>query len=188
VVVTSGIALIGPIGVGKSTVAKLLAERLSRPLCSVDDLRSRYFPEIGYDHDRAEDLLATEGVRAMTEYWKPFEAYEVERIVDDFPDSILDFGAGHSVFDDPDLFGRVQTALAKIPHVILLLPSSDLDSSERTLRERFPPEVADMPGLPELNEYYIDHASNRTLATLVVYTDQKSPQAVVDEILASVRE
>src|SRR5688572_8921787 len=76
-----GVALIGPIGAGKSTVAKLLAERLSMPVCVIDDLRSRYFPEIGYDHEQAEKLLATEGVRAMTEYWKPFEAHQIERVV-----------------------------------------------------------------------------------------------------------
>jgi ribosomal-protein-serine acetyltransferase len=35
----------------------------------------------------------------------------------------IDFGAGHSVYEDEELFARVQQALAPYPWVILLLPS-----------------------------------------------------------------
>ena len=45
----STIILIGPLGAGKSTVWHLLAEKLGLPQCSVDDVRWKYYEEIGYD-------------------------------------------------------------------------------------------------------------------------------------------
>ncbi|HEY1408430.1 MAG TPA: shikimate kinase [Promineifilum sp.] len=38
----SEIILIGPIGAGKSTIGRLLAERLGLPQVSMDDIRYRY--------------------------------------------------------------------------------------------------------------------------------------------------
>lgn len=57
--------------------------------------------------------------------WKPFEAYAVERMMADRPLAVIDFGAGHSVFEDETLFERVRVALEPFPNVVLLLPSAD---------------------------------------------------------------
>ena len=45
----SAIILIGPLGAGKSTIGHLLAKKLGLPQCSVDDVRWKYYEEIGYD-------------------------------------------------------------------------------------------------------------------------------------------
>ena len=45
------IILLGPAAVGKTTTAKLLSEKLNKPLISLDDLRFEYYKEIGYDND-----------------------------------------------------------------------------------------------------------------------------------------
>src|SRR5260221_11704513 len=107
----STIILIGPICAGKSTVAKLLAEALHLPHYSVDDDRWTYYKEIGYDEAEASRIAKSEqGMLGLLRYWKPFEAHAVERVLADHSDSVIDFGAGHSVYEDPSLFARVQRA------------------------------------------------------------------------------
>jgi len=177
------VVLIGPIGVGKSTVAGLLAEALGLPLCSIDDLRSAYYPEIGYDDAHADALRRSEGLSGLYRYWKPFEAHAVERALAEHSGCVFDFGAGHSVFEDPELFARVRRALAGVRWVILLLPSPDPEASIRALRGRLQSETE---GVAALNEHFVRHPSNARLATHTVYTEGKTPEEVGDELVALV--
>jgi cytidylate kinase len=43
--------LIGPMGAGKSTQGKLLAEALGLPQCSMDEIRWDYYREMGFDDE-----------------------------------------------------------------------------------------------------------------------------------------
>lgn len=113
-------------------------------------------------------------------YWKPFEAYAVERLLLEHTNCVIDFGAGHSVYDDPLLFQSVQKALSPYPNVVLLLPSSDLEESIRILNERnqhLPDDIR------STNEYFVKHLSNNELAKLTVYTKLKPPEETCREIL-----
>jgi adenylate kinase family enzyme len=183
--ITPSLILIGPMSAGKTTLGKLLAQRLDVPNISMDKVRFAYYAEIGYDEAHAKTLADTHGFSALYAYWKPFEAHAVERLLADHARErcIIDFGAGHSVYEDASLFRRVQRALAR-HRVILLLPSPDDDESMRILiqrRDAANPEAAGKP--PGLNEHFLKHPSNRTLANLVVYTHGRSPEQSVDEIL-----
>ncbi|MBD2102667.1 shikimate kinase [Leptolyngbya sp. FACHB-261] len=177
---TSEIILIGPIGAGKSTIGGLLSHRLGLPQCSMDKLRWSYYKEIGYDEDLAEHIRKTEGFWEINQYWQPFEAYAVERLLQEHNQCVIDFGAGHSVYEDVDLFQRVQRALAPYPNVILLLPSPDLDESIRILNER---NEYVFDGKPNVNEHLVRHSSNYELAKFTVYTKNKRPEESCDEIL-----
>ena len=185
----STIILIGPISAGKSTVARLLAEKLNLPQYAVDDFRWDYYDEIGYDKSLAAQIAQSdEGMVGLLRYWKPFEAHAVERMLEDFQDCVIDFGAGHSVYEDEALFARVQRALAPYPNVILLLPSPDLDESVAILNHRFEQllmaEVGAVdPALLAVNEHFVKHPSNHLLATIVVYTGEKTPDETCAEIL-----
>lgn len=184
----STIVLIGPMMAGKSTIAARLAERLGQPHCAVDDDRWAYYAEIGYDHAAAGQIMENEGMLALLRHWKPFEAHAVARVLADHPGSVIDFGAGHSVYEDAALFGRVQDALAAVPHVILLLPSPDPGQSIAVLNARFSEllarEVGHVdPDLLALNAHFVIHPSNRALATMVVYTEGKTPAETCDEIV-----
>lgn len=176
--------LIGPIGAGKSTIGKLLAKALSLPQCSVDDLRQTYYQEIGYDETLAQQKLDSGGFWPLYEYWKPFEAHAVERILAEHSGCVIDFGASHSVYKDETLFIRVQRALAPYRNIILLLPSPDVDESVEILnaRQEFLREIK-----PDINEHFIRHASNRSLARFVVYTKDKTPEQTRDEILELIK-
>lgn len=176
----SDIILIGPIGTGKSTLSKLLAEKLGLPRRSMDDLRWDYYKEIGFDETVQKRIGDQEGFPGVYRYWKPFEAHAVERLLAEHHHCVIDFGGGHSVYEDEALFARIQQIMAPYPNVVLILPSPDLDESVQILKERNGDGVAD--GF-DFHEHFVKHHSNHDLAKFVVYTKGKSPEETRDEIL-----
>lgn len=171
--------LIGPMGAGKSTLGKLLAERLGRPQVSLDDIRWAYYQEIGYERAVQQEIGKREGFAGVYRYWKPFEIHAVERALQEHHGCVMDFGAGHSVHEDPAAFARIQRLLAPHPNVVLLLPSPDLDEAITLLRARTPFTVGGVP----FTRYLVTHPAFRTVATQVVYTEGKTPEAVCAEIV-----
>jgi shikimate kinase len=180
----STIILIGPIGAGKSTLGQLLAEATGLPRRPLDDLRFDYYKEIGYDEAHAERLGREEGFLALYRYWKPFEIHAVERTLEEHPGCVIDFGGGHSVYEDEALFARAEAALAPFPNVILILPAPDLDESVARMRERTG-DIRD--GEFCFHEHFVKHPSNHRLAKHVVYTHGRTPEDTRDEILCLVK-
>ena len=66
------IILIGPMGVGKSTVAQALAQRLQLPQCPLDQMAHYYYFKEGYDINQAKELEANEGFLAFVQHCQPF--------------------------------------------------------------------------------------------------------------------
>ncbi len=181
------IILIGPMCCGKSTIAKHLAETLRKPHYALDDLRWEYYRDHGYDPDAGAEIAAKEGMQGLMAYWKPFEARAVEQVTKDYSNCVIDFGAGHSVYEDDNLFARVEAALAPIPHVILLLPSRHPEKSIKVCNSRLI-EILERatgradPAILEINTHFVKHPSNEKLAKRIVYTEGKSPQETCSEI------
>jgi shikimate kinase len=180
----SEIFLIGPIGSGKSTIAELLHMRTMLQHCSLDLLRWMYFEEIGYDRIIAREKYAKEGIWGLYRYWKPFEAYAVKRMLEDYRECIFDFGGSQTVYEDDELYKQVSDLFAPYPHVILLLPSPDQDESIRILNSR---NTYDTDDQRHINEHFIRDHSNYDLAKYIAYTKDKSPEQTCDEILQWVR-
>lgn len=175
------VILIGPIGTGKSTLGKLLAERLGRPQVSLDQIRWDYYKEIGYDEAVQQELSEREGFAGVYRYWKRFEAHAVARALQDHQRGVLDFGGGHSVYEDEILFTQVATLLAPQPNVVLILPAPDLEESVAILKERNTPKIEGVP----ITRYLVTHPGFRALATQTIYTKTKTPAESCAEILAS---
>jgi shikimate kinase len=177
---TPDIILIGPMNAGKSTIGELLANYFDIPQCSMDDWRWQYYKEIGYDENLAKQKQQLEGFWGVQKYWKSFEAYAVERLLTEHHNCIIDFGAGHSVYDDNHLFQKVKRVLDPYPNVFLLLPSPDQDESVQILNERS--ELMSDEHL-EINEYFVRHSSNYKLAKYTVYSKAKTPEETRNDIL-----
>jgi len=174
------VILIGPIGAGKSTLSKLIAEKLGIPSRHMDQVRVRYYKEIGYDDDLAQQILNKDSFLGLYRYWKPFEAHAVERLLSENEEVVIDFGGGHSVYEDDALFARVQKALAPYPYVILILPSPDKEKSVKILNERTGGVVSE--GF-DFHEHFVTHHSNYDLAKHIVYTEGKTPEETCAEIV-----
>jgi hypothetical protein len=185
----STIILIGPLGAGKTTVGQLLAAKLGLPLCSVDNVRQHYYEKVGYNQSLASEIASSDqGVGGVLRYSKPFEAQMVEMVLADYRHSIIDFGASNSVYDDEDLLTQVENAMAPYSNVILLLPSPNKDESIEILKARLIRMLTEAgktytDELFELNKYFIQHPANRQLAKQFVYTKDKTPESICDEII-----
>ena len=169
--------LIGPMKVGKSTVARLLAARLGLPRHPLDKNRWTYFREIGFDEHHARSLAESGSLEAALNYCKPFEVYAVERHLAESQNCVVDLGAGYTVQDDPILHDRIRRALAPHPHVVLLLPCADVEQSAACLKDRIE------ENLRVVNEHYLRHPANLSLAKTVVYTLGKTPEETCTDIL-----
>ena len=180
----SEIILIGPSGSGKTTIAELLYWRTMLPHRSMDQLRWAYYDEIGYDWGLAKKSHIEEGFWGLYRYWKPFEAYAVKRILEDFKESIFDLGGSHSVYEDDELFEQVRKVLEPYPFVILLMPSPDKEESIRILNARNDYASDDQR---IVNEHLVRHHSNYDLAKHIVYNKDKTPEQTCDDILQWVR-
>ncbi|MGB3694105.1 MAG: hypothetical protein WA865_19475 [Spirulinaceae cyanobacterium] len=105
------IILIGPISAGKSTIGELLAAKLALPQHSMDEKRWDYYREIDYDEEFVKQKQEADDYWGVQHYWKSFEAHAVERLLSEYNQGIVDFGAGHSVYEDKALFQKVQQTL-----------------------------------------------------------------------------
>lgn len=175
----SELILIGPIGVGKSTVAELISMRTGLVRRSMDEIRWKYYEEIGYDRDLARQIRTTDGFWGLYRYWKPFEAHAVKRFLCDFSRCIFDFGGGHAVYEDDMLFAQVRELFAPFTHVVLLMPSPDPEESIRILNARAEYDSRDQR---EVNEHFIRHHSYYNLAKHIIYTKDKDSDQVADEV------
>lgn len=172
------IILIGPMCAGKSTIAQLVSKQYHVPRYEVDELRWSYYEQIGYSQMKADQILETQGFMALLAYWKPFEAYAVESILSESDKGIIDFGAGHTVYEENNLFQRVKLALEPYPHVFYLLPDPDIETSISILNTRFAQllqseNVSVTSELLEANTHFVTHPSNEKLAKRIVYTNKR---------------
>jgi shikimate kinase len=173
---------------GKSTIAALLAEKLKMPRVEMDELRWKYFEHTGYSKDEAKRIFHAEGNIGVLRYSKPFEAQMVEMVLRDYPEHVIDFGAGHSVYEDENDFARVQVALAPFDNVILVLPSADEEESIRVLNERLAALLAregikETVEILELNAQFVRNPGNAKLAKKTIYTEDKTPEQSCAEIV-----
>jgi len=181
------IILIGPYGVGKGTLAKLLSQKLGWSRYSLDE-KSEYYLKERPDYEELQDKRNDWGL--LSPEWQQYDAYVVERSVTEISKSeencVVDFGAGHSVYEDEEILARVQQILA--PHsVVLILPSRDNKESlgillERT-RKRGRLTTYSDEQINEFNRRFIQCNSNYILADFIVYAKGKSPEDMCEEIL-----
>ncbi len=176
----SEIILIGPVSVGKSTIGNLLCKSLGLQQVSMDQHRLRYYAELGYTEEFRENIFQMEGTSGVYRYWKVFDAYSVERLLQDHSNCVFDMGAGSTVCEFPDELDRVERAFGPFRNVVLLMPSPDRNESLEYLSRRtgWP-----LQGGRNINRHLINHHSNNRIAKQTVYTLNRTPEEITQEIL-----
>ena len=169
------IILMGPIGVGKTTQAKLLSKELGMPLCSYDAIKSSYWKELGLSKEKADSIEKKHGLYAMLSYMNEFKSKTIQAIVKEHPAHIIDLGGSAQTFDEPHQIQMIKTLFDPIQNIFLLLPSPDIETS-----------INSLPGLKEdfpINAYLIIHPTNTLFAKYTIYTQGKTPEKIKTEIV-----
>ena len=94
---------------------------------------------------------------------------------------VADFGAGHSVYNDEEIFRGIKEILSKFKNIVLLLPTPDIDTSLEIMARRSTGEY-------DHNEQFIRSHCNRDLATMVVYENGRTPREVAEGILKQIED
>ena len=184
-IINSNIILIGPVGSGKSTQGKLVAEALNIQSISLDEIADKYYDEYGFGMSKFGEVEKRSGFLEAYRQWWSALAFAAKRVTKDYTNCVIDYGAGHSHYENKNLFESVSEALAHVSNVILLLPSSDLDKSVSILRERSIEERKRdwIHDGYDFMEHWVKDDCNHLLATATIYTEGKEPEQTRDEIL-----
>ena len=92
------------------------------------------------------------------------------------------------MYEDAELFARVQKAMEPYENVVLLLPCPDLDKTLEILTARLVKLLQDNgievdPDGLWIMEHFVKHPSNQKLAKFVIYTEGKTPEETCEEIV-----
>ncbi len=175
------IILIGPVRTGKSTLGKLLSDKLGQPCISLDDLRWKYYREIGYDEALATTIRQQGGFLALVLYWQLFDAHAIERVLAEYQHCVCDFGAGAGASESQENLTRIQRAFAPFSNVVLVLPSPDLEETLHILktRDQHPPVDSGF----DFNRHFLERRFYQQIARHTIFTKGKLPEETRDEIL-----
>jgi shikimate kinase len=174
------IVLIGPYGIGKSTVGQLLAESRGQPQYSLDQCVWTYYRETGLTLELAEALGDFDSL-----LWQSYHAHAVKRFLQDHAHEVcvMDLGAGHALYEGSYL-EEIRAALAPYD-TILLIPSPDVAVSINDLTERNNAHFyKKTQPHTQWNTFFLKHVSSYQLARYIIYTKSKTPIETCQDILA----
>ncbi|MFK7856251.1 MAG: hypothetical protein AB8B79_19200 [Granulosicoccus sp.] len=184
----ANIIIIGPVCAGKSTQGKLISKALNKQLVSLDAVAEDYYKANGFGESQFQKAVHEKGFLSAYRQWWPSLAYAAQQVVTDYTNCVIDFGAGHSHYEDDFLYSGVKEALAGCQDVVLLLPAEDLDRSVSLLRERSK-DLRNMDWIfdgYDFFERWVKDDSNHDLATVTIFTDGKTPEQTCEEILKAI--
>lgn len=177
------IILIGPEGAGKSTIGRIISEALSKELYSLDRHRDELYAPYSYDPAVAQKIRDEQGLWAFYTHWSFFEYKAVSHVLqnarhpgDEFHGKILDFGAGHSVYEKPEELATIEAYMKPYPNVFLILPCEDKEEAKKIMEARRGHELG-------LNRHFLGHESNERLAKHVIFTTGRTPEESSEEVL-----
>ena len=185
---STNIIIIGPVGAGKSTQGQLIAKALNKRSISLDSVANDYYEANGFGSFQFQEAKKEKGYLEAYRLWWPSLAYAAQQVVKDYNDCVIDFGAGHSHYEDKILFEGVKKSLAHYLNIILLLPSMDLDRSVSILRKRSIEERKRdwIHDGYDFIEHWVKDDCNSLLSTKTFYTVGKTPEETRNEILKSI--
>ena len=171
----NSIILIGPMGVGKSTVSKNLQSLTGMSGISLDN------------KEQLKDLYAKKDEFLSK---KDFELYLTGSVFNslDKP-AIIDFGAGHSIYRTPLAFYEFQRLMKKFKNIVFLVPSEDKSEALRIINERVAKRGQNNDvDYTKINRGHLESPCNDIIATMKICTKGMNSSRVASEILRRIQE
>ena len=173
---------------GKSTICPLLAQKLDLPHYPLDMVRWYYHFKAGFKLLESENVSKKSQLDFLT-HMEPYRLDAVERIVKEFNDGIIEFGAAHSHFTDPDNLNRAKYILKNIDFCFMLLPTPDTQKNLQILNQRLlkrvpsGPQTVTAKNYLEINKIFLSSNSAYQLANHTIYTQGKTPKQVAEAMI-----
>ena len=116
--------------------------------------------------------------------FKDFEFYLTGSVLTTLTEpSVIDFGAGHSVYEDPVMFYEMSKLINKFTNVVYMIPSENKEESIQILNNRILQRNKNLSSQTlKDNRHFISMSCNEQLATIIQYTKDKTPEQISKEI------
>lgn len=173
------IVLIGPMGVGKTTVAELISARLGIPHLNLDLLNEDRFP-LGFRYDD-EFRARQQGKLQHLRYLGRFTAPLVKRLVGMYPAAVIDSGGNEFVGTTARERASLQAQVKRLglKYIAAILPFRSIRKSRSFMAGRRRRD--------EFDEALLSNPSYAMLARRVFYSLGRPLETVADEIVTWVR-
>lgn len=177
--------LIGPAGVGKSTLGHIIAHRVRRPFVDLDAIADPYYQEMGWSIARLRERITAVGRLAAEVEWEPARAHAVARAVADHPDAVIALGAGHTSYTRAENLTSIRTALRQCRDVVHILPAPNRNAALALLRERCITSKGRtwIVDGHDFLAHWLDDPGARLVATQTIYTNTDTPEQTVERLL-----
>ncbi len=159
------ITLIGMMGSGKSTIGKLLADKIKAGFVDVD------YEIVQNTQMSISDIFSKYGEK----YFRELEANTIKSV---FQEEGLVISLGGGAFENVE----TRNYLMEFSNVIYLKTSSDV-IFERIKMDKSRPLLKDNMNIETINYIINEREKNYELAKFIISTDNKEPEQIVDEIL-----
>ncbi|MDC9767739.1 shikimate kinase [Proteus mirabilis] len=167
----NNIYVIGVFGVGKTTLSKLLSKEKNKKLISLDFIRWSIYEKIGYDFNYIEQLVKRKKFIDLYRYNSKFEIELVKETIMNTSDSVIDFGAGHSIIESESTFNYIRKLMKERGITIFLDKKIISNHTNIHPEEKF------------LNSYFLASKCNQKLSDITVMIDNKNKSQILNEVL-----
>ena len=130
--------------------------------------------------NRARDTGFMNNFKNADEFNSYMISKTLERVKKDGSYGIVDFGAGHSVYDDQEIFEKVKSMLKPFKNIVLLLPDKDEEKSLNIMKSRSTGDIRD-------NKKFFESPCNKELATITVYGNNRQPLEIAEEVMQCIK-
>ena len=116
---------------------------------------------------------------------KEFEFYLTSSVLTDLKKpAVIDFGAGHSIYENPIMFFEMKKLIRKFLNVVFLIPSEDKEKAMELLNKRINKRDGTTTEVTADNKRFIERSNlNSQLASIIMYTQGKTPSEIAEELI-----